>query len=104
MVDADIQGHRNTNATANMPTAVSLNSSTSTTLIAANAKRIFFGVSNDSPLKVWIKFQAASVDNDKKGILLQSNAYWEMPIENTYTGEISAINDAGASDVNVTEY
>lgn len=104
MTDADIQGHRSTNPTATIPAAISLNASTSTVIAVANTKRIFFAVSNDSNQKIWLKLQAAGIDNLKKGIPLGKGGHWEMPIQNIYTGEISAIADVGIPNVSVTEY
>lgn len=90
-------------------TSVTLNATTSTTILAANDKRIAFHVNNDdSSVTVWIKLQAASVDNDKKGIFLNKkalvNSQWEMTPDNIYVGEISAIADTGTPTVYITEY
>ncbi len=104
-----IDRNRNTNDAAAVSTPIVLDAITSTTIAVANDERIFFQVNNDSANKeVWIKLQAASVDNDKKGIFLNKKgvapASWEMPTDNIYSGEISAIADSGVSTVYVTEY
>ena len=87
-----------------------LNSSTSIKIADSRVKsdgrpdRIFFGVSNDSQLSVWIKLQAASIDNLKEGILLPGKSFWEMPADNIYKGEISAISEIGSPDIVIVEY
>jgi len=96
---------RNTNVTdiATLGSGVALNASTSTTVVAANSGRINFTISNNSSKDIWLKFQAASVDNDKKGIFLFKRTIYEMPTDNVYTGEISAIADTGTPTVFTTE-
>lgn len=97
---------RNTNTAdvAALSAAIALDSSTSVKVADANSTRINFSISNDATANVWLKFQAASVDNDKKGIFLPCGGFYEMPTDNIYTGEISAIADSGTPAVNVTEY
>ena len=97
---------RNTNTTdeSTLSDAIACNATTSTTIQAANEDRIFFAASNPGNKDGWIKLQAASVDNDKKGIFLPRNGYWEMPTDNFYTGEISFIAVSGTPDINTTEY
>ena len=97
-------------------TSVNLNSSTAVKLADANPNRIFFNVNingNASDTSIFIKLQAASVDNDKCGIWIgrrldEDGSYfkvdWEMPSDNIYTGEISAIMQSGNYTVYVTEY
>lgn len=96
----------NVNDTAILSDAIALNASTSVTLSAGGTvlPRVFFAVSNNTNKEVWIKLQAASVDDDKKGIFLPRNSYWEMIADSLYTGEISAIANSGTPDVYVTEY
>jgi len=99
----------NTNTEATV-TAIPLNSSTSTVISAANPDRLFFYVNNGvEPDKAcWIKLHAASLDNTKHGILLHEGEKgvgdWAMPVDNAYTGEISAIADDSNCTVYVTEY
>ncbi len=88
---------------ATLPTGIVLNTTTSTIISLPNPDRIGFYISNDNPLDMWIKFQAASVDNLKKGIFLPKNSIYEMPPEK-YTGEVSAIADTAAITVFITEY
>ena len=101
---------RNTNDEATINDGVGLNATTSTTILAANADRVAVTINNNSSTKeLWIKLQAASVDNDKKGIFLHPRVLgeptsWTMPADNIYTGEISAIADSGTPNVYVTEY
>ena len=95
---------RNINDTPNLSVAIALNSTTSTTIQAANEKRTFFCLSNDGNNKIYLKLQPASTDNDKKGIPIPKNGYWEMPMDSIYPGEISAISDTGTPNVLTTEY
>ena len=104
-----INRNRNTNDTVTISDAIALNSSTSIKIADANPNRIFIHVHNDNGSeKVWVKLQAASVDNDKKGIWLNSKGlmpqFWTMPVDNVYTGEICAIADSGSPSIYVTEY
>jgi len=102
---ANRQRRINTNDNCNgIPTGISLNASTSTKIADSNANRIFFAVSNPSNKDIWLKLQIATVDNDKKGIFMPANSYWEMPTDNVYIGEISAIANSGTPDIYTTEY
>ena len=96
--------NRNSNEAATLSDAIALNATTSTTIQAANAKRIGLKISNPSNKDVWVKYQAASVDNDMKGEWLPKNSVHKMDTDNVYTGEISAISASGTPDVYVTEY
>lgn len=100
----EIAGETGGEASSSTLTTVALNSSTSTILKTASTDFIGFFVSNGSTEEVWIKLQAASVDNDKKGIYLRSGAFYEMPLGQKYTGEISAISNSGTPNVDVTVY
>lgn len=82
---------------------VSLNSSTSTIVAAGNPDRMKFAVSNLSNKDIFLKEQAASVDDDKKGHLIRSMGYWEMIPDNVYTGEFSAIAKSGTAQISYTE-
>lgn len=97
---------RNTNTTdeATVSNAVTLNTLTSVTVANVNASRIVFIISNPGNLDIWVKLQAASVDNDIKGILVPKKTRWEMPTDNIYTGEISAIAPIDNPEVYITEY
>ncbi len=95
---------KNINITDNatVSAAVSVGNS-SVTVAAANSERIYIAI---SPLKknVFVKLQAASVDNVKKGIFIPRGFTYELPVDNIYTGEISVIAESGNADVYVTEY
>lgn len=99
----------NENDTAAVTTIV-LNATTSTVIAAANPDRIFFHVNSGiEPDKAcWVKLHAASVNDDKDGIILheagKGDNAWEMPPDNVYPGEISAIAEAIPCTVYVTEY
>lgn len=97
---------RNTNVNneATISDAITLNSTTSTVISVANSTRINFTVSNNSSQDVWLKFQPASGDDVKKGIFLFKRTIYEMPTDNIYTGEISAIAESGTPDVFVSEF
>ncbi len=104
-----IDRNRNTNDAATVAMPITVNATTSTTIAVANDERIYVEINNNSATKeIWIKLQAASVDNDKKGIFLNKKgsppASWEMPTDNIYSGEISAMADSGTSTVYITEY
>ena len=95
----------NSNDTAILSDVIPLNTITSTVVAAPNPNRIFFSINNNNDLQgVWVKLQAASVDNDQKGIFVGSKSFWEMPSDNIYTGEISAIADVANPDIFTTEY
>jgi len=98
-----LQGISASAATATT-TAPALNATTSTTIKAASTNFIGLSISNGSTESVWIKFQTASVDNLKQGIYLKPNAFYEMPLGQKYTGEISAIANAGTPTINVVVY
>ena len=90
----NIGRNRNFNEAADVKNGIQLNSSSSTKIADANPNRKYFHVnSNFSDKASWIKLQAASVDNTKKGIFLNEKekgvTHWDMPPDNIYTGEIS---------------
>lgn len=87
-----------------LSSAITLNSTTSVKIADALDDRIIFIFSNPSGNQVWLKFQPTATDNDKKGIVVFGRSVYEMPIDNIYTGEISAIAQTGTPDVYVTEY
>lgn len=108
---------RNINTTDSATSqAIALNSSTAVKIADANDHRIFFNVTIDwssGDESIYIKLQAASVDNNKTWIWIgrrldEDWSYfkvdWEMPTDNIYTWEISAIMSSGTHTVHVTEY
>lgn len=110
-----IQRFRNVSNTAIVSDAISLNSSISTKIADANPNRISFRVNIDGIMgimdanSIFIKLQAASIDDVKKGMWIgrQGNIFevgWTMPSDEKYLGEISAIALNGTPDVFVTEY
>lgn len=102
----------NTNDIAIVSSSIALNAVTSTKIADANPDRIAFIVSVDGIMgnsSIFIKLQAASADNDIKGIWVGRQGVvfktdWSMPNDNIYTGEISAIITGGMASVFVTEY
>lgn len=99
----NIGANVNWNNTAILSGAIALNDTTSVKIQDSNSLRIMLIISNPSNKDVWIKFQAASVDNDKKGIHIPARGYFEMP-GNIYRGEVSAIAENGTPSVYTTEY
>ena len=96
--------NRNTNNEATLSDAITLNSSTSIKILDSDTKRIYTGISNIGNQDVWLKLQAASVDNEKKGIFIPSRSFYELPPDNVYTGEISAITMVGAGKIFITNF
>jgi len=97
----------NVNDESTQPAGIVLNATTATKIADATPDpdhRIYFAVSNPSNKAVWIKFQAASVDNNKQGVLLFGRSNYEMPTNDKYIGEVSAIADSGTPTVYITEY
>lgn len=94
----------NVNDIATLSQGITLNSSTSTKVADSNTDRINFTFSNPGNNQVWLKFQAASVDDDKKGIAILRGGFYEMPTDNIYTGEVSAIAETGVPTVYNTEF
>lgn len=83
-----------TTGATTLGSGIALSNTVSTTILAANSNRNYIAISvrtND----VWIKLQAASVDNNKKGIFLSKDFTYELHPKVVYTGEISAIIDPG---------
>lgn len=109
-IKPDIQSTINSSLEA-YSSIISINDTTSTKIANAQIKtdgrpnRIFFSVNNpDRKNSIFIKLQAASIDNNKIGIIVGPKGYWEMPIDNIYKGEISVISDNDSFDIYVTEY
>jgi len=86
-------------------TSVALNSSTSTKILDSNLSRQTVNISNITNFGIWIKKQAASVDNDKKGIFLpkRASAVLYTTSEDKYYGELCAISASGTPTINITE-
>lgn len=82
----------------------SVTDSSSITVKSSGANFLYFALSNDGSTKIYLKMQAASVDDDKKGIVVYPGELYEMPEKTRYTGEISAISDLGTNSVSVTVY
>ncbi len=99
------QTGRNTNRTdTTIVTTVTLNSSTATTLSVAKSDRTYWKLQNLDNVKTIIKWQAASIDNDKEGdIVVGKFAWWQLDEVSMRTQEISAILESGSGDVIITE-
>jgi hypothetical protein len=101
--------NKNVNDTANVLAPIPVDATTSVVILPANPDRMYVQINNnDSNEDCWIKLQPASQDNDKKGIFMHrrggGNDEWQMPTDNIYTGEISAMSDSGTANIYVTEY
>ena len=100
---------KNDSESAIISAAIPVTNQATVKIADANPDRKFFHVhANGDSKPVWIKLQSANTDNDKKGIWVERkagvNPFWQMPPDNIYTGEISAIADSIGVDVFVTEY
>ena len=106
----------NRNVTDETTTAtVTINSVTATTILAANADRMYARISLDSGstnTECFVREYAAATDNNKAGEILvritsgNDNLYKPMystMADNVYTGEISAIAVAGTFDLHIIE-
>ena len=99
-----ILNRRDTNDTATI-TPIALNASTSVKILDAGTEKVNVIFTNQSNFDIWIKFQAASVDDDKKGIILMNGTNISLVFGNGfYTGEVSAIAQTDNPTINVTEY
>lgn len=94
----------NTNDEANVGT-VSVGSGTAATLLNANSMRTKVVISNPHNQALWVRYYAATVDNNKQGIYVAPEKNWEMQPEDKYLGEISVImNNGGTKSIHYTEY
>jgi len=95
---------------SDIKSAISVGSTASVLLVDAHAEtdQPYFAIwiYNDGNQDLWLKPQAASVDNDKKGIPLSAGEYVNiMDFGVNYIGEWSGImNSGGARDVYVTTW
>ena len=102
---AKIETNINTNPTATMPAGIAVGSVTSTALLTTTARTIRVAMSNNGNQDVHIKFQAASVDDDKKSIILHKGSSADVMLApNVYVGEISAIAVNGSTTLFVMSY
>lgn len=107
--------NQNTNDQA-VQTRITINSATAVKLVDPNPDRIYFSVCLAPALNdvdAYIRLYPTADNNDKVGEVLTRTisgnnslfrSSWQMPVDTIYTGEISAISDAGSFDVIVTEY
>lgn len=103
MTDKLIGRNVNHNPDAIVSSMISVGSVTSVTLAPANNTRIYLEITVRKK-DMWVKLQAASVDNIAKGISILRDGSFEMTPDNMYTGEISGITDGGTAEIYVTEY
>lgn len=93
----------NTNDAATLSDKIDVDITPATTVLVANAKRISYSITVRKK-DAWIKLQAASVDNDQKGIFIKKDQTLESIPDNMYTGEISAVGKDNNSEIYVTEF
>ena len=94
----------NQKSSATLSSGISINT-TSVIAKTSNTDRRYLAISVTGN-GVFVKLQAASVDNDEKGIMLANGMVWEMPTDAIYTGEVSCIKDGvgPSATIFVTEY
>lgn len=97
------QGGAITSATVNA--GISVGSSTSVLILAANSSRKRFFISSTVE-DILMKLQTAATDNTTKGILIPQDYTFDSEEEKgeCYTGEVSAISITGTATVYGTEY
>ena len=101
---------KNTNETGEAVTnVVSVDSTTTATLLPAlvftDRPYMEVNVTNDGNKALWVKKQAASVDNDKKGVrVIPGETAPIIKQGEVYRGEISAIFDSGGSRDVIVEW
>lgn len=95
-----ISGTVTTNKAGTSSVTSVASSATNTTLLAANANRIFASVYNNSSKQVFIKL-GTTASAASFSILLMPNSYWEVP--NDWTGQIDAIWSAANGSALITE-
>lgn len=106
---ATIGTSTNINTAANVLSAISVDSTTAVTLLASQSipgepPRIKVIIYNDGIFDLWIRLFDAATSNDKEGFIVPAGETLTiLEGSDIYTGEISAIFDAGSSrDVYVT--
>jgi len=100
-----VGGNTNFNDTATMPDVISVDAVTSTTLLTTTEQTIAVVLTNDGNQDAFIKFQAASTDNDQRSfILYKGTASTVMSQPNVYVGEISAIARNGTTEIYVMSF
>jgi exosome complex RNA-binding protein Rrp4 len=105
----NIGAERNTSTEVSTIGPVITNATTAVTLFPANPNRVYMVVMNmDSSKRVWVKLQAAAIDNMKNGIIITGTNFAGKPFTlqapNIYTGEVSVIADAGTPSVYAVEF
>ena len=100
---AKIGKNRNVNASPVLGSGVALNSSTSTALLTTTLQDSMLIFTNDGNQDAFVKLQAASVDNDKKGFIIYKGTTATLVLEHVaYPGEVSAITKNGSTTMYTT--
>lgn len=102
----NIQSTRNTNDTATVTDVIEITVDTAVAVSVANERRIYFSIQVQTKGAYIRLIPAATGPNDRKGIRLINGQFYEMPVDNIYTGEISIINlkNNDKPKYSVTEY
>jgi len=89
---------------ATVVAGVELNNHTTIKIADANPNRKGLVISNSSNHGFYVKFQAATVDNDLKGIFIPPTSNYELTSTFIYTGEISGISHESSPTAYVQEW
>ncbi|MBL4651268.1 MAG: hypothetical protein JKY53_00175 [Flavobacteriales bacterium] len=106
----NIGDNENETSSADISSAISIGSSASVTILAAQSaddpQWLSIWIYNDGNRTLWVKPQAFGVDNDKKGIPIFSGEKENiLEFGKNYRGEWSGImNSGGSRDVYVTSW
>ncbi len=94
----------NINTAAVIGAGVTATASTSSTLVTLTKDDSILILTNDSNQDAWVKMQAASVDNVKKGFLLYKGTTTELNLDAStrFVGEVSIIAANGNTKVHTT--
>ena len=84
--------------------SVALNGTTFTQLFAANPRRVYWAVSNPTPVDVYVTLTGVATGTDETGIWVPGYTIHEDKGENQYTGVISGISTTSNPTVTITEY
>ena len=95
--------NRNSNDLAVLGSGITMNSATSTALITIVKTDSMLIMTNDGNQDAFIKLQAASVDDTKKGFIIYRGTTATLDLEAiTYVGEISGITKNGNTTIYTT--
>ena len=97
--------NRNSNDTAVLGAGIPMNAATSTTIVTLVRTDSMMIMTNDGNQDLFVKLQAASVDNDKKGFILFKGTTSTLDLEAvTFVGEVSGITKNGLTTIYTTVF